>query len=179
MWKNPLDLKLVPTLDSDSFKVIPAGYTGLPIGQHCGAFGVQRKNHVHEGVDLYCREHSPVYAVEDGQVVAVIPFTGEIAKLPWWHNTHAVLVEGKSGVVVYGEIAPMVWAGEQISAGDTVGKVVQVLKIDKGRPMSMLHLELHTPGTRICPPWDTMAERPITLLDPTPYLLKLCGSSTY
>ena len=151
------------------------GITGLPLGDHPGAFGVKRKHHIHEGVDLYCPEGSVVQAVEEGVVVAVIPFTGTIASppSPWWHDTWAVLVEGPSGVVVYGEIASRVMVGDPIVPGWSMGYVKQVLKEDKGRPMSMLHLELHKPGTRDAYEW--IDKRPESLLDPTPFLLELCS----
>lgn len=169
MWTNPLELTLIPTDDSMSFASMLPGTTGLPLGTHPGAFGVKRCYHTHEGVDLYCAEGSVVKAVEDGTVVAVLPFTGEHANLPWWENTWVVMVEGETGVVAYGEITASVKVGDQLKAGDTVGNVIRVLKKDKGRPMSMLHLELHVRGTRSCPEWYD--ERPKTLLDPTPYLL--------
>ena len=156
-----------------SFSTFPAGLTGLPIGEHPGAFGVKRKHHHHEGVDLYCRNGNTIDAVERGIVVAVIPFTGEHATppSPWWNDTWAVLVEGDSGVVVYGEIRPDVRVGDEVVPGWTIGWVTQVLKVDKGRPMSMLHLELHQRGTREV--FDWVDARPSTLLDPTPYLLEL------
>lgn len=154
---------------------MPEGYTGVPLAPHPGAFGVERKNHTHEGVDLYCPEGTLVDAVEEGTVVAVIPFTGALATppSPWWHDTWAVLVEGPSGVVVYGEIRPAVKVGDPIKAGWTIGWVKQVLKEDKGRPMSMLHLELHRSGTRDAYAWED--ERPESLLDPTPFLLEITG----
>ena len=34
---------------------------------HPGSFAFERRYHVHEGVDLYCREGEPVYAVEAGE----------------------------------------------------------------------------------------------------------------
>lgn len=173
-WLCPLAyLELVTVNKGDYIAPMPEGVTGLPVGDHPGAFGVQRKHHIHEGVDLYCHQGQPVQAVEEGVVVAVIPFTGEIANppSPWWRDTWAVLVEGPSGVVVYGEITPDVKVGDPIVPGWNIGYVKQVLKIDKGRPMAMLHLELHRPGTRDAKDW--IDERPATLLDPTPFLLEL------
>lgn len=175
MWKNPLDLMLVQTDDTDSWVSMPMGVTGLPVGLHPGAYGVVRKNHVHEGVDLYTPEGSRVYAVECGIVVAILPFTGPKANLPWWLDTDCVLVEGDSGVVVYGEIVPYedLRVGDSVLSGQLVGYVTRVLRNDRGRPMSMLHLELHTHGARRCPEWLTKDQKPATLQDPTPYLLPL------
>lgn len=170
LWKNPLPLRLVVSDDSESFRVMPEGVTALPLAPHPGAYGVQRQNHVHEGVDLYCPAGTAVCAVEAGEVVAVMPFTGAQAGSDWWENTDAVLIEGQSGVVVYGEIAPVCKIGQRVAAGDVIGHVVTVLKKDKGRPMAMLHLELHKPGTRDAPEWPSMDTKPETLCDPTPYL---------
>lgn len=169
-WRSPLNLKLVPTADARSFSRMKVGETGLPLAPHPGAFGVERKHHCHEGVDLYCDEGTPVYAVEDGIVVRVMPFTGPSAGMAWWEDTEAVMIEGKSGVVVYGEIAPSVTGGAHIRAGDIVGHVKKVLKKDKGRPMSMLHLELHEEGAREAPEWPVDGEKPPTLRDPTVFL---------
>ena len=143
----------------------------VPILPNLGAFAAVRKNHTHEGVDLYVKPCAVVHAVEDGIVVRVIPFTGEIAGSPWWNNTQAVLVEGESGVVVYGEIRSVVKVGEELIAGNVVGDVLTVLKKDKGRPMSMLHLELHIHGTRDVYEWLVDGPKPESLLDPTEFLL--------
>ena len=71
---------------------------------HPGAFGAVRKFDVHTGVDLYCKQGTPICAVEDGTVVEIEIFTGPRAESPWWNETLAILVEGKSGVVCYGEV---------------------------------------------------------------------------
>jgi hypothetical protein len=83
-----------------------------------GRFGAVRKHDVHTGVDLYCAVSAKVVAVEAGEVVAIEPFTGPDAASPWWLSTEAVLVEGASGVVVYGEVHPEVQVGDQLEAGD-------------------------------------------------------------
>ena len=170
-WHNPLPLALVRTDDSMSFARMAAGETGLPVAPHPGAFGVQRKNHTHEGIDLYAPHGTPVFAVEAGTVVAVKPFTGPHAGLPWWLDTWVVFVEGPSGVVLYGEVEPSVAPGDVLAAGQVLGTVSTVLSKDKGRPRAMLHLELHTAGSRIAPEWLVHDERPAQLLDPTPYLM--------
>lgn len=169
-WVNPIPFALQATSESESFRSMPRGVTGLPIAPHPGGFGVKRKHHTHEGVDLYVPTGTPVWAVEAGEVVAVLPFTGPHAGSPWWKDTYAVFVEGPSGVVVYGEVAPHIKVGAQLLAGMILGVVTPVLRQDKGRPMCMLHLELHTPGSRSAPEWLVHDERPAVLLDPTPFL---------
>lgn len=171
-WHNPLPLTLVATTESESFRGLPVGTTGLPLAPHPGAFGVQRRHHVHEGVDLYCEPGTPVVAVEPGVVVQVVAFTGPRAGLPWWLDTDAVMVEGASGVVLYGELVAEVQPGVVVQAGERLGQVARVLRNDKGRPMAMLHLELHEPGTRAAPEWRDTSSRPASLRDPTEYLLR-------
>ena len=175
---NPLPLRLVPTSDPMSFLTMPPGTTGLPLLPHPGAFGFQRSKYVHTGVDLYCAPGTPVCAVEAGRVVSVLPFTGAHAKLPWWLNTWIVLVEGASGVFAYGDLKPAVVVGDNLRPGGFIGQVVQVLRDGKGRPASMLHLELHMAGVTDCPHWLDLNSRPPTLLDPTPILLTVAGSPT-
>lgn len=149
--------------------------TEILIGDHVGAFGTRRKNHRHEGVDLYCNPQDPVYAVEDGIVVFIEDFTGEKAGSPWWNNTRAVHVEGESGVIVYGEILETegLVVGSPVCQGDLIGHVVTVLLKDKGRPMTMLHFELYEHGSRESVTWHPWEEeKPPFLKDPTSLLLK-------
>lgn len=168
--KKPIDFQLVLTSNSQSFQDFPLGVTGIPVGSHPGAFSVRRKNHVHEGVDLYCPEGTDVYPMESGVVVGTFDFTGVMAGSPWWHDTQCVMVEGKSGVILYGEIfaAQLFPQGYYVTPSDLLGTVKRVLKVDKGRPMSMLHIELHKPGTQFFSPWE--GDRPDSILDPTPLL---------
>jgi hypothetical protein len=83
------------------------------------------------------------------------------------------MVSGRSGVVVYGEIeaAGYMVVGRSVGTGDHIGYVKRVLREDKGRPVSMLHLELHTLGSVDCPEWHLDVIKPEKLLDPTHFLL--------
>jgi murein DD-endopeptidase MepM/ murein hydrolase activator NlpD len=136
-----------------------------------GRFGARRRYDVHTGIDLYAPVETKVRAVESGMVVAIDYFTGPIVDMPWWNNTKAVLIEGKSGVVCYGEVIERfgLLIGDKIKQGEVIAQVVQVLKEDKGLPMSMLHLELHRDYHRnhIWHPWKLDGEMPEYLLDPT------------
>ena len=137
-----------------------------------GSFGSCRKHDIHTGVDLYCPEGESVWAVEPGKILKVEQFTGARAESPWWEDTWAVFVEGESGIVVYGELSYPVpqGAGSFVSGGALVGWVQRVLKEDKGRPTSMLHLELYSKGGE-CPVWWHHDEnQPKNLLDPTKLL---------
>jgi murein DD-endopeptidase MepM/ murein hydrolase activator NlpD len=144
---------------------------------HPGSFGAIRKYDIHTGIDLYCEPEQEVVAVEDGEIVSIENFTGELANppSPWWNDTRAVLVEGKSGVVVYGEIKPLeaITVGQKIQQGQVIGNVIPVLKKDKGTSMTMLHIELYKPGTRETVVWHLGEEQPENLLSPLMKLLLL------
>lgn len=137
---------------------------------HPGGFGAVRRLDVHTGVDLYAAEGDPVFACEAGRVVNVCPFTGPSVHSPWWHETMAVMVEGESGVVLYGEVEPCVEIGADISASQLIGHIKRVLRHDKGRPTSMLHLELYQHGTTRECAWELDHDRPSELRDPTLFL---------
>jgi hypothetical protein len=117
----------------------------IPMGYHPGAFGAPRKHDVHTGLDLYCEPGDEVFSIGSGEVVAIVDFTGEVAGTPWWNNTKAVIVQQEQieGHILYGEIEPLVFVGQKLKNGDVIGKVVTVLKKDKGLPMTMLHLEYY------------------------------------
>lgn len=144
----------------------------IPVDGHPGAFGTVRKHDIHTGVDLYCEDKAEVFAVEDGIVVFISPFTGDQAGSPWWNNTQAIGVLGASGVVVYGEVTSLVAVGDKVSGGQSIASVDQVLKKDKGRPVSMLHIELYN---KIMEPvwWHHENSQPEGLLDPTDFLKKI------
>jgi len=171
-WGFPLDMFAVGTTDdSDSFKNIDLEHeVEIPVAPHVGAFGVKRSHDRHRGIDLYAPPGTEVYAVEDGKIVDIRPWTGPKANCDWWLDTDAVLVEGKSGLVVYGEIEVIIGeveVGMSIEKGDVVGRVKRVLRNDKGRPTSMLHLELRELGflRNISKDWDN--EVPDGIKDPT------------
>lgn len=148
----------------------------IPAENDPGGFGYIRKYDIHTGVDLYCENLDRVYAMEDGDVVAVEKFTGKWAGSPWWNNTEAVLIEGKSGVILYGEIIYLYTENtKRFKEGDLIGVVKQVLKKDKGKnPLSMLHMELYKHGTKESVIWGHNDEdKPSNLLDITRLLNQL------
>lgn len=135
-----------------------------------GRFGAVRQYDIHTGVDLYAEPGTKVYAMEPGSVVTVEAFTGMMADSPWWLDTKAVMVKGESGIILYGEIDPMVSVGDHVFEGDLIGTVLRVLKKDKGKPVSMLHLELYTPDTTTSVWWKLGESKSDNLLDPTTLL---------
>jgi murein DD-endopeptidase MepM/ murein hydrolase activator NlpD len=155
---------------------LPGVKAQIPVGNHDGAFGKRRRFDMHTGVDLYCPEHQKVTAVEGGRVVTVEQFTGRDAGSPWWLPTSAVLVEGNSGVILYGEVAPGVHEGMPVKAGEVLGTVMRVrpyrLKnLFNWKPHTMLHFERYTAGTTRSVWWHHDHVQPQNLVDPTIMLL--------
>lgn len=161
--------------DSDSWKNKPEGLVQIPVAPHCGSFLARRKNHLHEGVDLYCPIHTPIFAIEAGVVEWIGPFTGKQAKSPWWLDTQAVIVAGPNRKILYGEIVPdsRLALGMPVAEGQPIGRVAQVLSQDKGRPMCMLHMEVYAPDAPNDGPYpgNTLSPPPAWVLDPAPVLL--------
>jgi len=171
-------LHKTPVLTFDSGSHVHRDFkfeTEVPLDYHVGAFGVERRHHVHEGVDLYGKVGDEVCAMEAGTIVGVYPFTGVEADSPWWADTQCVLVRGASGVLNYGEVSvePSLKEGSHVQAGERLGQLVTVLRTDKGRPMTMLHIERYTlDTTEPLKMWEKGAEQPVNLCDPTTLLLK-------
>lgn len=162
------------SIDTDVLLNIRPNLTQIPSDGHCGAFGTPRKHDIHTGIDFYVDEGTPVYAMQEGTVVAVMPFTGVDANCPWWLDTQAVAVEDADGVWLYGEIAAEVVVGDVLIEGSRVGEVRRVLRHDKGRPMSMLHMERYVHGTReFAPLWELDKPQPASLIDPTEIFIAL------
>jgi len=144
----------------------------IPRAGHPGSFGFRRKNHIHEGIDLYGNPGDPVYAIQSGYVLTSYPFTGEQVGMPWWHNTDAIAIADENGTWVYGEMeVERLTPGTYVNEGDIVGYLKTVLKKDKGRPMTMLHIERwkpeYIPHTML---WQLDQPQPDFLIDPTELL---------
>jgi murein DD-endopeptidase MepM/ murein hydrolase activator NlpD len=182
-WHFPIPLNVVGvSSDSDSYKNINLEReVEIPVLPHCGAYSVCRSHDVHEGVDLYCPEATPVFAVEDGVVVLIRCFTGKYAHCDWWEETDAISIEGRSGNVEYGEIVVhrRLHLRDKVKKGEIIGHVKRVLKKDKGRPTSMLHLNLYEGAQTRDQSWelddnspDRRGTKPTGLIDPTPFLIE-------
>lgn len=148
----------------------------VPQKGHPGAFGAVRRHDCHTGVDLYVPDGTPVYSLEDCRIVDVSYFTGPNANPPcdWWEETWSVTVQnnGSNNYLLYGELTPSVFKDDVVKAGDVIGYVKRVLKRDKGKPMSMLHVEMYSHIQDEHPYWKLGDEWPYGLLDPTNYLLQ-------
>lgn len=158
------------------FPLYPADLTNHErLTSEQGAFGYKRSYYYHQGVDLYVQDPATVKAVEDGVVVAIEDFTGPPAGHDHWLYTQAVLVEGESGVVCYGEVKPFeyVEVGLKIKKGENFACVAPVLLPGMERPdipghsRWMLHFELYKHGTRETARWHHDDLQDPNLLDPT------------
>lgn len=117
----------------------------IPSTTEPGSFGFARRHDIHTGVDLYCKDGEPVYAIEDGIIANYGPFTGIGAESPWWEDTDFICIKGRSGKILYGEIVinRNLLSQTNVKEGDLLGHVKRVIRVDKGRPMTMLHIELY------------------------------------
>ncbi len=178
----PLNKKISINSSSSEFLNSYKEETQIPLYPHPGSFAFVRKNHQHEGVDLYAEMGDAVYAMEKGVIIDIFPFTGEIAQSPWWNNTWGILVRSENYTINYGEIIPSSHfkIGDNVEEGDCLGTIETVLKKDKGRPMNMLHLEVYSPGThKAITSWDLGQDKPVNLLDPTALLLELKNKADF
>lgn len=130
---------------------------------------------VHVGVDLFAEPGDPVLALEDGVVLAT---------LPYYKKTGALYVLNDSGIIVnYGEIAMNSWrkhgitsgieTGQRIKAGQTIANVG--VSSDGSH---MLHVETFAPDTTVDQirqgemRWIKGDPPPEGVLDPTRYLVR-------
>ena len=145
----------------------------IPEKPHPGSFGMDRRHHVHTGVDLYTEKDQQVHAVEDGIIIDKGQFTGAAMGSPWWNDTWYIYVEGESGIVCYGEIqgCPEI---AKVKRGEVIAWVTPVLK-NGSKPEipfhspSMLHIELYVHGFTVGQEkeWLLGAPQPSYLIDPT------------
>lgn len=162
-----------------SFPLFPQDLTNHErLTSEYGVFGFKRSYYYHQGIDLYVRGEAPVLAVEDGEVVAIVDFTGP-PEHPHWLYTQAVLVEGNSGVVCYGEVRPKSFlrVGYALESGEKLANVAPVIPAGSERPdifghsRHMLHFEWYEPGTVDPVDWHHEDARPRVLRDPTEPLI--------
>lgn len=143
----------------------PFDYKKYPLdGQN--AFGALRKHDIHTGIDLFCDVGQEIHAMEDGVVINVVPFTGEHAGSPWWNNTNAVMILGKSGVILYGEIKTTLKKNDIVT-----GRPLSFLRTLTTVPiisfsLTMLHLELYDKDVTEPVWWFTHSKIPNGLRDP-------------
>ena len=137
----------------------------IPINNE-SSFAHIRKHDIHTGIDLHTEEGSKVLSIAKGKVIKVIHFTGTKANSPWWEETDAILVSHSFGVVLYGELTAKVKEGEELEMGQEIGLIKRVLKTNKGKPQSMLHLEYYNQKVDDGVVWNLNEDVPKGLLNP-------------
>src|SRR5262249_3471912 len=153
-WISPFPLKLVACKSQDDWPKLAKDETMAPLPPHPGAFGDVRARHVHEGIDLYAPPDTPVYAMEEGLVVGVTPLAGAETRGGYWHDMEAILVQSRSGLMVYCELAPLksLKPTMHVKQGDQLGNIYPRGYNYKNKNRSddedthrFFHLELHHP----------------------------------
>lgn len=167
---------------------------GIPVGIHPGAFGVVRRYHIHEGVDLYGMPGDPVYAIREGIVLRNESFTGSEHGETWWIDTDALLVKDEDGFWLYGELQSSLSPGDAVVAGQLLGTLLRVLPGPKkphirGHSHTMLHIERWSKDCDPNKPWfvwkneepprKDLINVPEGLLDPTPFLTVICPKQEF
>lgn len=146
-------------------------------GRH---FGTTRKSDSgiirhHVGVDLFADDGDTIKAIEDGEIIAI---------LPYHHGSWAIYIKNDTGDIInYGEIEKNSWSqfgikrgigtGQRVSAGQPIAKIGVMSK-----GSSMLHLEMFRGDT----PLDDIRQGKLQwvegespnpdILDPTRYLVR-------
>jgi hypothetical protein len=134
-------------------------------------FGHIRKFDIHTGLDIYTDTDIEVTNLKNGVVYQMGLFTGPEAGSPWWNTTSYVVIKSESLFILYGEIEVQnVKIGQEIVKGQTLGKVIPVLKTYKKNPINMLHLECYS---RYESPavWSLGSDKPVDLLNPLSILV--------
>lgn len=151
-----------------SFENLKDNELEIPYGNHPGAFGFQRKNHIHEGIDIYCKENDIVLSLTNGKVIDINYFTGDVVNSSWWNTTQYIAIEYNDYVIVYGEliVKKNINIGDIILENEELGYITPILKkVKNNRPINMLHLELYNKKL-YKEPKEWLDEKPKGLLDP-------------
>lgn len=100
-------------------------------------FGANRaKGRLHAGCDLYAPVGTPIYALDEGEVIKSVYF--------FYLGTYALEVQHPGFVARYGEITRDVPAGVKKGARVERGQQLGSVGLLEGINMSMLHLELYS-----------------------------------
>jgi len=119
----------------------------------------------HAGIDLFANVGDVVQAMEDGQVIAMLPFT---------EGTWALYVLHDNAIVNYGELRRGSWKPFGVSTGDMISRGQRLGTVGS---TAMLHLETLKPDTTVQEirdgelQWPIKTPPPEQLLDPTQYLV--------
>jgi hypothetical protein len=142
----------------------------VPVGRQAdGGFGSKMKLGLSTGVRLGCQQGALISPVEPGVITRVItrgrrPPRGRRAKARGDKYRNLVMIEGRSGTVVYGNVQTVLQPGEWVTPEDTIlGEVTS----------PCLWIELYAPGVTEQCWWGFRRPKPEKLFDPTTNLLGL------
>lgn len=128
-------------------------------------FGANRaKGRLHAGCDLYAPVGTPIYALDEGEVIRSVYY--------FYLGTYALEVQHPGFVARYGEITRDVPAGVKKGARVERGQRLGAVGLLEGINMSMLHLELYS--GRVSGPLTVRGNKPYQrrsdLIDPASIL---------
>lgn len=169
---------------------VPDSYSKeIPKDGAPGSFWEDRDEKFHCGIDIYAPEGSDVLAIERGTVFKIDEFTSP-EDVPYWNPTKYIIIKTPHKIFFkYAEISDVfVEVGQEVNAGELLGKVGQVINEDKvtvdapyyimdlvnNGNLSMLHVELYKfPVLEIMPYFGGNflgAKKPYSLLNPGLFL---------
>ena len=169
---------------------VPDSYSKeIPKNGAPGSFWEDRDEQFNCGVDIYAPEGSEVLAIERGLVFKIEKFTTP-EETAYWNETYYVVVKTPHKIFFkYCELGEVnVEVGDEINAGDIIGKVGQVINQDKltldvpyyimemvnNDMLSRLHIELYKfPVIEIMPYYAGNflgKQKPYSLLNPGLFL---------
>ncbi len=139
---------------------VPNSYSEkVPIKGAEGSFWEDRGDRRHCGIDIYAPKGSKVISIDNGKVIDIGIFTSPNI-LPYWNLTKYVIVQSENDLFFkYAELEYItVDIGQIINAGDIIGTIGSVLKINKishkspkyiqeikkNKNSSMLHFEVYS-----------------------------------
>lgn len=127
----------------------------------------------HAGCDIYCKDGTPVYAVNDGIIFN--------STTKFYYNVGSVEVVHANSIVRYGEIIPnpKLRTGDKVKEGDLLGWVKQIYTDSKTKMNvpPMIHFEMYSDKSNKGPLSDLSDDgfrrgtaRRQDLMNPTPFL---------
>lgn len=124
-----------------------------------GEFGAPRGDHTHEGVDIACYAGSVVYAVSAGKVTKIgKPYYDEGNKRGRNHLRYVQVTDADGVNCRYFYVAPGVQVGDQVRAGEPIGKTQGLAKIYPGIT-DHFHFEVKTSAGAVLNPHAYLDER--------------------
>jgi murein DD-endopeptidase MepM/ murein hydrolase activator NlpD len=139
---------------------VPNSYSKkVPIQGAPGSFWEDRGDRRHCGIDIYAQKGSNVVSIDNGKVIDIDIFTSPNI-MPYWNLTKYIVIQCDDDLFFkYAELGDItVDVGQTINAGDIIGNICTVLKLNKishkspkyiqeikiNKKQSMLHFEVYS-----------------------------------